>query len=542
MTLSSLRRNAIATVALLLAACSRVDVALTNAPDTRFAHVWVTVGQLWFHTDTNAAPEDTGWHKVSLSTPVTLDLAALSNGAFSNVGSADNLPAGTYGQLRLVLKATGDSLTSSAADNGLLYNNQVDYTDTDGIEQHQPLDLLAAAKGIGISGEFLLKNNAISAVVASFNTRRDIAQLNYSDHIAFLLRPTAAMTDLSQSGAIAGQVDTSLLDSFISGGAYDVVVNAESLSTDGARHVISQSTSLASDGSFVLAPLPIAAGATTSNYDVVITGRNLRTTLIKEVPVTRAASAAALLETATKIQSSPIPLALGAQFSVNTDPAFAISPRGATVVFYQTVPGGNELPYTILATHVDPLSGTLSNNLALSRELLNVGTYDSGADIAFNSVAAQEGAGVFQVFAEQVDYLRTGATQNISVADAIDQVSYFVIPELSVQSPGSADEIGGAVVRQGNSRSDAGYLFVSRNGDVVTTLALNALSQTTNSPTFLVGNLPGGTRTVPFAAAVYELDARTWASSNTATLNSTTLGASVSLRNGSPGNIQMPVN
>ena len=544
MTLSLLRRIGIATVVLLLAACSRVDVAITNAPDARFTHVWVTIDQLWFHIDASAAPEDAGWHKVSLSTPVTVDLATLSNGTFSTIGSAQNLPAGTYGQLRLILKATGDSLTTSAADSGLQYNNQVDYVDVDGVGQSQPLDLLAATQGIGIAGEFLLKNNAVSAVVASFNTRRDIAELNYGDRAAFLLRPAAVVTDLAQAGAIAGQVDTSVLDSFAAGGAYDVVVNAESLSEDGSRHVISLSTVLAADGSFILAPLMIASAAAPSNYDVVITGRNLQTLIIKDVKVKRAASAAALLETAVKIQSSPIPLKLGGEFTVNVDPAFPVSPRGATVAFYQTAGGGSELPYTIIATHVDPLSGTLTTDLALSQEPLNVGTYNNGTDINFTSVIPQEGAGSFQVFAEQVNYLRTAATTKLSAPGALNGVSDFIIPELPVQSPAAADAIGGTVVRQGNSRSDAGYLFVSRNGDVVTTLALNTLlsQAATASPTFFVGDLPGGTRTVPFAPAVYELDARTWISTNPSTANATTLGTSVSLRNASPGNIQMPVN
>ena len=545
MSFSLLRRIGTATTMLLLAACSRVDVAITNAPDARFGHIWVTVDQLWFHVDASAAPEDAGWHKVTLAAPVTFDLAILSNGTFSDIGSAQNLPAGTYGQLRLILKATTDPLTSSAVNGGLQYNNQVDYTDTAGLDQHQPLDLLAPAKGIGIPGEFMLKSNAISAVVASFNTRRDIAQLNYGDRVAFLLRPAAAITDLAQAGAIAGQVDTASLDNFTAGGAYDVVVNAESLSAEGLRHVVSRSTPLAADGSFILAPLTIASGGAASSYDVVITGRNLQTVIIKDVKVKRAASAATLLETATKIQPSAIPLTLGAEFNVNVDPAFPISPRGATLSFYQTVAGGSEVPYPIVFTHVDPLSGTLANNLALSREPLNVGTYNNGADINFNSVIPQEGAGTFQAFAEQADYGRTAATKNISVADAINAVSYFAIPALPVQSPATADAIGGTVVRQGNSGSDAGYLFISRNGDVVTTLALNALlSQSVNSShPFFVGNLPGGTRTVPFASGVYELDARTWVSSASGgTLNSTALGTSVSLRNGSPANIQMPVN
>src|SRR5574340_320418 len=57
----------------------QVSVSLTDGPGD-YDHVWITVGELWFHQSGNAGPMDAGWQRFALSSPVTVDLLKLSNG------------------------------------------------------------------------------------------------------------------------------------------------------------------------------------------------------------------------------------------------------------------------------------------------------------------------------------------------------------------------------------------------------------------------------------------------------------------------------
>ncbi len=544
MSAQSLRCICIALCSLVFAGCARVEVAIGNSPDTRFTHVWITVREVWFNTNATAAPEDTGWTKQVLATPMTIDLASLSNGSVKSVVSAVKIPAGLYSQLRLVLAESDATLTDSAQTQGLLYNNEVDFTDSDGTPQQIALDVLSPAPGIAAAGSFQSTNNALGALLASFNTQRDIVPVNYGNHAGYLLRAGVTFADLGASGAIAGRVDSSVLQTTVAGGAYDVVISAQTLSPDGTYHKIVASTTLANDGSFLLAPLPIATTARTSLFDVVISGRNLKTVVIKDVSVSAASSPASIVSDATQLQSDAIPIEAGAEFAVNVDPDFPLTPRGVTPVFYQTLPGSAEVPYVIQSLKADPLTGVFAVNIALSAEPLLVGTYRNGSTIDFARVQPIEGANTFLVYAEQSHYLRLPAPRLLSPADAIAGVSYFSIPVLPPQSPAFADVLGGQLVRQGSARVNAGVLIVAQDGEVVNVISLDAaLAAAAGSQTFSVGNIPGGSGATTFAAGIYQIDARTWLTSDAAgAVRANSLSTSVSLRNGGVGNVQVPVN
>jgi hypothetical protein len=84
-----------------------VSVSLTDAPAYGLDHVWITVRDLWFHTSSTAESEQTGWIKFPLSSPITLDLLELGNGAISvPVWDDIELPEGDYTQIRIFLVRT----------------------------------------------------------------------------------------------------------------------------------------------------------------------------------------------------------------------------------------------------------------------------------------------------------------------------------------------------------------------------------------------------------------------------------------------------
>jgi hypothetical protein len=529
--------------AMTLAGCARVEVAIGNSPDARFTHVWITLREVWFNTNATAAPEDTGWTKQVLATPVTIDLASLSNGSVQSVASAVKIPAGLYSQLRLILAASDAALTDSARTAGLLHNNEVDFTDADGTPQQIALDILSPALGIGAAGTFQSTNNALGALVAMFDTQRDIVAVNYGSYAGYLLRPNVIFADSGASGAIAGHVDSSVLETTVTGGAHDIVISAQTLSPDGTYHKVVASTTLANDGSFLLAPLPVAANSNVSRFDVVISGRNLKTVVIKDVNVSAASSATSIVTDATQLQSAAIPIETGTEFAVNVDPAFPLTPRGVTPVFYQTLPGSTEVPYVIRSPKADPLTGLFPENIALSAEPILLGTYRNGSGIDFVRVQPTEGENSFLVYVEQPHYLRLPATRLLSPADAIAGVSYFAIPILPPQSPAFANALGGQLVRQGNTRTNAGVLIIAQDGEVVNVISLNAaLAPSASSQTFSANNLPGGSGAATFPAGVYQLDTRTWLTTDTAaTVHATSISTSVSLRAGSVGNVQLPV-
>jgi hypothetical protein len=68
-------------------AAGTANVSLTDGPGDDYDHVWVTVKAISFHTDANQVwnSSDATWQTTTLTAPVTLDLASLTNGALNHV-------------------------------------------------------------------------------------------------------------------------------------------------------------------------------------------------------------------------------------------------------------------------------------------------------------------------------------------------------------------------------------------------------------------------------------------------------------------------
>src|SRR5215831_8261204 len=153
-----------------LAGCTQAsNVSMQANVRQQYTHVWLTVQEIWFNTSATASPEDTTWKRFPLSTPITVDLATLTSGSLAQIASSLKVPDGTYPQIRLI-PVDSATLASSASAAGAIYNSEVDYTDSSGVAQRQPLGLLNADKGIGVATTLTIKASLNQFVGATTTT------------------------------------------------------------------------------------------------------------------------------------------------------------------------------------------------------------------------------------------------------------------------------------------------------------------------------------------------------------------------------------
>jgi hypothetical protein len=148
-----------ALVSVALAACQpNADVSTGANVPAQYAHVWVTLKQVAFNTSATAGPASSGWQQFTFSSPQTIDLAAVTNGALAQFASNLALSGGTYNQIRLVLVDANAGLADSAQSRGALYNDEVDYVDSSGTLQRLPLEVPNAALGITFPVSLTIQN------------------------------------------------------------------------------------------------------------------------------------------------------------------------------------------------------------------------------------------------------------------------------------------------------------------------------------------------------------------------------------------------
>ncbi len=226
----------------------------------------------------------------------------------------------------------------------------------------------------------------------SFDGSRDLTLFNYGTQATpangVLLSAHAAAYDLASAGAISG---TLALSATLSAAAattnasdrLNIEATAQIASADGTHHVVVARAPVQTDGTFTLYPLP-SNSSTPTNYDVVIHGAGIATMIVKTIPVTvtppTSSSTVSTAVVATTTATTPVSIGTlnpraATPFYVNLTPvAGAPLPGGAAVVFYQTLPAANELPYVIEEAAVDPIN----LNLALAQPLSAAATIDSG--------------------------------------------------------------------------------------------------------------------------------------------------------------------
>lgn len=489
-----------------------VSVAVTDAPSADFDKVWITIREIRFHKLDAARTDDADWLRYPLAQPVTVDLAQLSNGNLADVFSNIQLPVGVYRQIRLMLVDDDAPLTASAQAAGLQFNDQVNYTDAGGTARVAPLELGAVREGIGVFGSFSVTAGKTLRLVLDFDIDHDV--LRFPDFIpgngqsAFTLKPGLRYFDLDTSAAIVGRVDTAGLASQANpNGAFNLVIKAEELAADGSRRVVARATTIRPDGSFTLFPLHVPANAASKNYDIVVRGRNMETTIVRGVPAVRGTTPAS---SPTAVAASPLPISPAAEYTVTL--AQPASPTGSWVNFFQTLPGANEVPYEVRFRHVNPFDGGIDVPFPLSAGNLRVGDYVAGGNPALATVTPQQGSGGFAARAGALQYVPSSLVAVLPPNSGSS--TPITLPALAVDStvavPG---EINFNVTTQTAGRFDRGQLVVARYGMVTDSKSLDGVLAS-NGGTLTLNNLPAGSATLTNPGAVYYAYARVWKSSN----------------------------
>ncbi len=518
------------------------NVSVTDAPGD-YDNVWVTVAAVWFHTSNTAGPDDPGWVKISLAAPVTVDLLTLQNGNMSQMFANMQPPSGTYQQIRVFLVAPDASLTASASTAKLTYNDQVNYQDANDTEQSAPLELINPSKGIALYGTFTIANGGTVNLALDFDVNRDVLPFFAGTQQDYVLKPRLAYFDLSHVGAITGSVNcANLLAAGGNGFAYNLVIKAEMPSTTGNYDVVDRETGIKADiagnsCTFTLFPVHIPQGGSTTNYDVLIRGRGMETMIVQNVPVNVGTTPAS---GATQLNSMPLNLTAGSEYTANMPAGAPVVPTGADVKFYQTLTGGPT--YEVRFQGVNPFTGIFTLDEPLSASDLQVGDYAGGNPMP-GPVAPMGGAGTFMPYGDAPYFTRTAAVTG-SLSTPTSGVASFAIGSLGIASPASADSISGMITVGTAGQYDSGFLIVSHDGYIVTTLPLGPLFGAGGTGgSYSIQNIPGGSSSQSFAQGLYYLHAFVWNSAHPfLTLKRIEDLVVVDLRNGSATNVDLTLN
>jgi len=611
-----MRSRSLLHLSLLLAACSlaacgaRTNVSATANVTAQYSHVWVTVRDVKFNASATALAGAGSWLDFPLSTPATVDLAAVTNGGLAVLGSALKIPTGKYAQMQLLLTDTSAPLASSAQTATLLFNDQVEYLNSSGAPTAAPLELVHPEQGILLSVSLTIPDNTkaaldalavgTSAATAStgtnatgltttgvptsgtttlaattcattttntattgstittpvtttsaactgsvptatftvgidFDAERDLVPFFYSTQPGFLLNPHLVAYDLSTAGTIQGQVDVSKLTTTAAtaSGNQDIEVSAETLSSDGTRHVVVKSAPVRTDGTFVLYPLTTdatSAGATTTTtYDLVIHGPLIQTVIIKSVPPSVAAPAAA-----TSAALSTVALAsITADYLVNVSTATPFTSAGALVQFYQTVPVSGEVPYVVAQQPIDPFNHNFAGDAALATGPIAVTIYSGGVTSAITSEPPNEGSGTYQVAAIAPNFNDGALGTKVAAPNPITTTAVLVsLAPLTVASGATSDSVTVKTAVAAPGKDNNGELILSQNGAIIAAEPLSTiLDQSSGSVTF--SHVPGGTSSQTFSTGLYDLSAWVWNSSNpSGTFSRQSSATTVDLRSG----------
>lgn len=380
------------------------------------------------------------------------------------------------------------------------------------------------------------------SVGIDFDAEHDLVPFTYSAQPAFLLNPHLVAYDLSTAGTIQGAVDMSALTGSVTtttttaataSGNPDIEVSAETLNSDGTRHVIVKSTPLLGDGSFVLYPLTTnassAGAATTTTYDLVIHGPLINTVIVKSVPASVAAPAAA-----TTVALSTVALTNSADFVANLSTTTAFTTAGALVQFYQTVPVSGELPYVVAQQTIDPFNGVFAGNAALSAGPLAVGSYSGGVVSTPVSEAPSEGTGSYQVAAIAPNFNDGALGTKLTAPNPITATAVlFKLAPLTVATGAASSTLTVATTVAAPGKYNKGELILSQNGAIVAVAPLDSVLDA-SSGSVAIERVPAGTSSQTLSSGLYELAAWVWNSSDpSGTLHRQSATSSVDLRSGS---------
>jgi hypothetical protein len=339
-----------------------------------------------------------------------------------------------------------------------------------------------------------------------------------------LLNPHATAYDQTTVGAIQGTLDVTNLTGVSSPSTtsyLNIQVTAESLSADGTRHIAVNSAPVSSSGTFTVYPLSTSSSSPTS-YDLVIHGPGIATIIIKSIAVNPGTPS-----TTTPVNIGTITPRAATSFSVNLNTATPL-PAGALVGFYQTLPGGSEVPYLIDEQPIDPFSRTFANpqdtstatpastpataSQPISTASIDYGTFTSGSTVTLTSADPTEGTSTYRVAGTAPLFTDGALTATVS-----PKSTTVAVPTLTAASGAILESTTVTISKTTPGKYNKGELILSHDGAIVATVALDSILTQTANGTVTVSGLPGGSSAGQFAEGLYYISVRTWNTSDAPT-------------------------
>jgi Domain of unknown function (DUF4382) len=387
---------------------------------------------------------------------------------------------------------------------------------------------------------------------------------------AILLSAHGAAYDLSQAGGISGQLSLTNITTDTSG-LPNIRVSAQTLSADGTRHVVVSSTTVQSDGSFLLYPLATNSSTTSPlTYDVVIHGPHVATIIVKAVQVPRSSTTSGSTSSTTSstttgttgttngtgttsassttISTNPnvnpvaiatlTPRADPKSYSANIASATGTPlPAGAMVNFYQTLGGKDEVPYVIESSPIDPFNQVLFNNQTLSSVTVDSGTWSTNGTVTIVSASPVEGVGIYKVAAVAPGYSDGRLDLKVSVSPPASGTAMVVVPTLKLGAGATAGSLAANVIATTPGKYDQGELLLSHDGTLVAAASLDAVLTQGTGGVVTMANLPSGTPN-----ALYYATVRAWKSTDPGSVQRQWYPQAIDLRTSTSGSITLPVN
>lgn len=327
------------------AGAGMLNVQLTDSPACGYNRVNVTVDQV------QISPDGTGWTTIPVDSSVgRIDLLSLTNGTVVTLGQAP-LPAGTYQQVRLVLKKNESAEP---------WANSVVLTET---ATETPLKSPSSQQNVyKIIGPFTVQEGKLADLVLDFHSCKSIVVAGKSGQ--YLLKPVVTAISRDASGSISGKT---LANS---------QVFAQQQSTSGP--VVVKGTVADSTGAFTLAFMESG-----STVDVVVVppptdGR--AAAIVQNVPVATGATTnigdiSPTTSTIHMVSGTVTIKASGSSVAASLEAEQTVTRTNRTYVITSTITDTG--PYSISLAASGPWLGTYSTALPISL-IKNTATSDTG--------------------------------------------------------------------------------------------------------------------------------------------------------------------
>lgn len=254
------------TPAMATASVMLSDPATCSGPIGPFAHVFVTITDVQANVSSSAGDGDSGWTDLTpglSSQPKQVDLLGQANNQcfLATLGDAQQLQAGNYQQIRLILADNSATVANNACSNStncviLSADNSVHTL----LLSSESKTGLKIPSGQIASGGFTIAAGQTKDLDIDFNTCASIVQEGNGQ---YRLKPVLHAGEVSTtSTSINGKVLDSATDNPVNG---EVLVALEQKDATGVDRIM-MATLAGSDGSFVFCPIP------TGTYDIVVVG------------------------------------------------------------------------------------------------------------------------------------------------------------------------------------------------------------------------------------------------------------------------------